>query len=282
MCEFPVKHGSHAVRTDHQVAVAKVSMHQARLHRRRRATCGQLMESQVKYRTADAVSTIGGMPLFDEIGRRLTRQAGKSAGIDGVDARQNLPAGIRQGFACAGQRCRFDDTSAERLAGNKFHDESVTQAILGCEYVQHFRHRYAAVSRRGDQLSLDIEPNPDRRRSVAAGCTAQDQRLRSLCRVKVESPNLLRRTTGEPHQSGNAARRRTKARRKRRERGADRVLSTRGGIHRRGTLLNAGSSWWGPAIPLRGSSETIIIESLCLLLIDVSEKEQDMAAEVNL
>src|SRR5580704_15710968 len=115
MCEFPIEHRAHALGTDHQIAVAKVAVHQASVPGRGRTACGQFMKSQVEYRATDDVAAIGGAPLLDQISRRLPRQSWKLADIDGMDARQDLPAGMRQGGASARQRWLFDDTCTEGL-----------------------------------------------------------------------------------------------------------------------------------------------------------------------
>src|SRR5271165_3057166 len=127
------------------------------------------MKRQFEYRTPDEIAAIGAAPLLDEIGGRLLRQGWKSADIDCMDARQDLSAGIRQRAAGAGERRLLDDACTERLPGHEFHDESLTQAILGSEHVQHLGCRHAASPRRGYQLSLDIQADADHGLAIALG-----------------------------------------------------------------------------------------------------------------
>ena len=201
MGQLPVQHAHQAIRTDHQVAVAKVPVHQRQMRRVRRAMGGQPAQRQGKHRVRPVDGGVGALQLRqpDGAGRRAQglRQPGR---VDPVDQGQGLAAVPGQHLAGMGEFGVPQDLAGDGLPLQPVHDEAGAAAILRGQDVEHRGHAGPHLGGQPEQDRLGLEAGGQVGLPVV-GLAPQDQGTGPPGGVEGKRPGLLACPAGQATQA---------------------------------------------------------------------------------
>ena len=145
MRQFPVQNGVDAIGCYHQVAIAKISVHQ-----RRARLLGKVFPQPTPgivdhwHRYIEVAVVRPG--LLHQCRRIYLGQCACepcSLPVQGVDAPQDLTAFPRQAWAHAGQLLCTHDALPQRFPVQPLHHETAAEAVLGLQHIINARPGYA-------------------------------------------------------------------------------------------------------------------------------------------